>query len=62
MFIKNDIKDQSSMQLVFLRKVVRQNDADVMSQFMQLGKVGRGLLQEAFGGEGECFNRGKRGV
>ena len=46
---------RSSIQLFFLWKVVRQNNIDVTSRFMQLEKVGRGLLREAFGGEGECY-------
>ena len=42
-------------------KVVRQNDADVMSRFMQLKKGGCVLLREAFRGEGECYISLKRG-
>ena len=43
-----------------LQKVVRQNDTVVMSRFMQLEKVGCGLLREAFWGEGECYISFKR--
>ena len=45
----------------FLLKVVRQNDTDMKSHFMQLEKVGRGLLRKAFLGEGECYVGLKRG-
>ena len=41
--------------IVFLRKVIRQNDTNVMSHSMQLEKVGHGLLGEAYWGERECF-------
>ena len=37
----------SSIQLVFLWKVVRQNDTDVTSFCMQFEKLGPGLLREA---------------
>ena len=51
----------SGLQLFFLLKVVRQNDTDMKSHFMQLEKVGRGLLRKAFLGEGECYVSLKRG-
>ena len=41
-------------------KVVRQNDTDMTSHFMQFEKVGRGLLQKAYRGEGECYISLKR--
>ena len=47
-------------QLKFLRKVVRQSHTDMTSLPMQFEKIGRGLLREAFRGEGECvFGRKK---
>ena len=45
----------------FLRKVVRQNENNVMSFCMQFEKVGHGLLREAFWREGECVVSRKRG-
>ena len=51
----------SSIQLFFFWKVVRQNNTDMMSHSIQLEKVGRGLLQEAYRGERECFVCSKRG-
>ena len=44
----------------FLRKVVRENHTHVTSCWVQLKRVGRGLLQEALQGEGECYVRKKR--
>ena len=46
---------RSSIQLFFLRKVVRQNDTEVTSRCMQLKKEGRGLLREANRSEGELL-------
>ena len=55
-------KNFCSMQFFFLRKVVRQNGTDVTSLFMELEKVQRGLLREAFQSEREwCSLREKRG-
>ena len=51
----------SSIQLFFMRKVIRRNGADMTSRFVQLEKVGPGLLQEAFRGEGECYVSLQRG-
>ena len=51
----------SSIQLFFLRKVVRQNDTEVAKRSMQLEKLGSGLLREAYRREGECYVRRKRG-
>ena len=42
----------SSVQLFFLRKVIRQNSTDVTSFCVQFEKVGHGLLREAFQREG----------
>ena len=38
-----------------------QNNTDVTSLSMQLKKVGRGLLWEAYRSEGECFDREREG-
>ena len=51
----------SSIILVFLRKVVKQNETEGMSFCMQLEKVRRGLLREAFQSERECLVSRKRG-
>ena len=42
----------SSIQLLFLRKVVKQNHTDVTLFCMKFEKIGCGLLREAFWGEG----------
>ena len=52
---------KNSIQLVFLRKVLRQSHTDVTSFHMQFEKEGHGLLREAFQGEGECLVSQKRG-
>ena len=49
------VVNQSSIQLVFLRKVVRQSHTDVTSLCMQFEKIGSGLLREAFRGEGSVL-------
>ena len=46
----------SGIQLVFLRKVIRQKRTDVMSFSTQFEKIECGLLLEAFQSEGECFS------
>ena len=46
---------------VFLLNVVRQNDTNVKSFRMQFEKIGHGVLQKAFRGEGECVFSRKRG-
>ena len=51
----------SSIQLLFLGKVVRQSHTNMMSILMQFEKIGGGLLQEAFWSEGECVVSQKRG-
>ena len=51
----------SSIQLFFLRKVIRQNDTVVTSRLMQLEKVWCGLLREALWGEGEFYVSLERG-
>ena len=45
----------SGIQLVFLRKVVRQKCAALTSFCMQFEKVECGLLREAFRSERECY-------
>ena len=59
--IQSDLKEISSIQLVFLRMVMKQKCPDVMSLCMQFEKVGCGLLREAFQSERECFVSQKRG-
>ena len=46
------IQQFSSIQMIFLWKVIRQNDTNLTSFFMQFEKVGCGLLQKAFQSEG----------
>ena len=52
----------SSIELVFLWRVVRQSHTDVTSLHMHFKTMGRGLLQEGFQSKGECFVCQKRGV
>ena len=52
---------ESSIQLFFLQKVVRQKDTHVTSFCMHFEKVGRGLQREAFRRQGECIVSQKRG-
>ena len=51
----------SSIQLVFLQKVVRQNGTDMTSFHVQFEKVGLGLMQEEFQSKGESAVCRKRG-
>ena len=50
-----------SIQLFFLRKLVRQWCTEVTSFHMQFEKIGCRLLREAFQSERECFVSLKRG-
>ena len=57
---ERNVKSVSSIQLVFLQKVVRQSHTNVTSFCMQFEKIGRGLLREAFQSEGEFLVNQKR--
>ena len=52
----------SSIKKIFAEsRQAKRHQRDVTSRFIQLEKVGRGLLWEAYQGEGECYVSLKRG-